>query len=196
MKSRAVVIIQWSCLAIPFFALLTALTLAPNNDTFLFRFDLALLVLAMAWIAVVMIFRRKYMLSLKFPLGLVGVSLLGFVSTPVYLCYDCGKTRHVAANAQIHVLSMALENYKHDVGTYPSTEQGLAALRTGPELVWGWDGPYLMKDVPNDPWGHPYIYRFPGKNLGKPVIGSYGADGVPGGDGRDADIFMELPAAY
>jgi general secretion pathway protein G len=189
MKLKKALLIQWAGLAVPFFALLVALSIAPENGTLLFRFDLVLFALALIWIALVAVFRGEYPLSYKFPLGLIAVSFLGFLSTPSYICSDCGKTRHVAANAQIQALSTALENYEHDVGSYPSTEQGLAALRTEPELVWGWDGPYLIKDVPNDPWGRPYIYRFSGKRTEKPEIGSYGADGVPGGEGNEADIF-------
>jgi general secretion pathway protein G len=73
----------------------------------------------------------------------------------------------------------------------PRTDQGLQALRIKPEGARNWDGPYLQRDIPNDPWNHPYIYRFPGKTPGKPEILSYGADGAPGGTGENADIIGE-----
>jgi general secretion pathway protein G len=71
---------------------------------------------------------------------------------------------------------------------YPTNEQGLNALRVKPEGVDQWNGPYLPKDVPNDPWGRAYMYKFPGEHGEEPEIESYGADGQPGGDGINADI--------
>ncbi len=82
----------------------------------------------------------------------------------------------------------AVGAYKLDTGTYPTTEQGLQALRVKPEGVENWEGPYLQKDVGNDPWGHPYVYRYPGEHGDEPEIVCYGADGQPGGDGINADI--------
>ena len=67
-------------------------------------------------------------------------------------------------------------------------EQGLEALRTKPANVNQWDGPYLKKEIPLDPWGHPYLYRFPGEHGDEPDLISYGADGQAGGDGMNADI--------
>jgi general secretion pathway protein G len=191
MKSRTALILQWTCLAIPFVALLVALWLDPHNDKLFFRFDLVLFATAIVWFVFVAVFRRKYSISYKFPLGLLAVSFLGFISTPFYICSDCGGLRQGAAQGQIKMFGVALENYKRDVGRYPSTKQGLQALRIQPEDFIAWDGPYLQKDIPNDPWGHPYIYKFPGKTPDKPEIVSYGADGVPGGEGQNADIISE-----
>ncbi|HEV2690874.1 MAG TPA: type II secretion system major pseudopilin GspG, partial [Bryobacteraceae bacterium] len=69
------------------------------------------------------------------------------------------RARKTAARAQINAYMTALGSYKLDTGGFPSTEQGLQALRVKPENVNAWQGPYLTKDVENDPWGHPYLYR-------------------------------------
>ena len=99
-----------------------------------------------------------------------------------------GKARGTAARAQISAFQTALGVYKLDTGTFPTTEQGLQALRSKPEGQEHWDGPYLPQDIPQDPWGRPYIYKFPGEHGDEPDIISYGADGRAGGDGEDADI--------
>jgi len=102
-----------------------------------------------------------------------------------------GKTdnaKRVAAHAQINGFSTALGAYKLDTGLFPPTEQGLQALRVKPEGVNQWAGPYLPQDVPLDPWAHPYQYKYPGEHGDEPDIYSFGADGVPGGDGNNADI--------
>lgn len=94
-----------------------------------------------------------------------------------------------AAKAQINSLMDALRIYKMDTSSYPTTEQGLQALRIKPENVASWNGPYLPKDIPNDPWGHAYIYKYPGDQGDEPEITSLGADGQQGGDGTNADLF-------
>lgn len=81
----------------------------------------------------------------------------------------------------------ALGAYKLDTGTYPTTEEGLKALRIRPAGAVNWRGPYLPADVPSDPWGHEYIYTYPGNHGPAPDIVSYGADEKPGGMGPDAD---------
>jgi general secretion pathway protein G len=98
------------------------------------------------------------------------------------------RARKTAARAQINAYMTAVGSYKLDTGIFPTTEQGLQALRTKPEGVTTWQGPYLQRDVENDPWGHPYIYHYPGEHGDEPDIISYGADGAPGGDGINADI--------
>ena len=98
------------------------------------------------------------------------------------------KARKTAARAQINAFITALGSYKLDTGSYPTTEQGLQALRAKPENVNNWQGPYTDKEIDNDPWGHPYVYRFPGEHGDEPDILCYGADGQPGGDGMNADI--------
>lgn len=99
-----------------------------------------------------------------------------------------GKARGTTARAQINSFQTALGAYKLDTGRFPTTEQGLAALRTRPEAMDRWDGPYLPQDVPLDPWGNAYIYRYPGEHGDEPDIISYGADGRSGGEGEDTDI--------
>jgi general secretion pathway protein G len=94
----------------------------------------------------------------------------------------------VAAQAQINAFQTALGTYKLETSQFPSTEQGLAALRNKPGDLPNWNGPYLPKDIPNDPWGRPYIYKYPGDHGDEPDIISYGADGQPGGEGINADI--------
>jgi general secretion pathway protein G len=98
------------------------------------------------------------------------------------------KARKTAARAQINAYLTALGSYKLDTGNYPTTEQGLQALRTKPENINGWQGPYTDKEIDNDPWGHPYLYHFPGEHGDEPDLISYGADGQPGGDGINGDI--------
>jgi len=104
------------------------------------------------------------------------------------LFQNVDKSKVVAAKSQIEAFSTALGTYKLDVGTFPTTEQGLQALRIKPGDVANWNGPYMPKDVPPDPWGHPYVYKFPGDHGDEPDIISLGADGQPGGDGLNADI--------
>lgn len=99
-----------------------------------------------------------------------------------------GRSRATAARAQINAFQTALGIYKLDTGAFPTTDQGLAALRANPGGVERWDGPYLPQDAPPDPWGRPYVYTFPGEHGDEPDLASYGANGQPGGEGEDADI--------
>ena len=96
--------------------------------------------------------------------------------------------RVTAARAQINAFMTALGTYKLDTGTFPTTEEGLLALREKPTDVNQWAGPYLPQEIPNDPWGHPYIYKYPGEHGDEPDVISYGQDGQPGGEGLNADI--------
>lgn len=96
--------------------------------------------------------------------------------------------RRTAARAQINSFMTALGAYKLDTGTFPNTEMGLAALRARPEGMAQWTGPYLPQDIPMDPWGRPYLYKYPGEHGDEPDIVSLGGDGNPGGDGNNADI--------
>ena len=98
------------------------------------------------------------------------------------------KAKVKAARAQVEMLGTALDTFRLDVGRYPTSQEGLAALRQRPFGIDRWDGPYLKKDVPRDPWDHLYYYRAPGEG-GRPYeLLSYGADGAPGGDGDNRDI--------
>ena len=95
-----------------------------------------------------------------------------------------GKSKQNAARAQMALFETALDTYRLDVGKYPTTEQGLQSLRTSDGEKW--DGPYLPKSVPKDPWGHPYVYKR--ADNGEVEIISLGADGTEGGEGEDKDI--------
>lgn len=100
-----------------------------------------------------------------------------------------GDTARVTlAHAQINSFMTALSAYKLDTGLYPSTEEGLQALRARPANLTQWQGPYLPQEIPVDPWGHPYVYKFPGEHGDEPDVICYGADGQTGGDGINADI--------
>lgn len=105
---------------------------------------------------------------------------------------NVGDSRVAAARAQIDVLELALDSYRIDMGQYPSTVEGLSALRTPPggaRASARWRGPYLRRDVPLDPWGRPYEYRFPGReNRDGLDLYTLGRDGVVGGSAEDADI--------
>jgi general secretion pathway protein G len=98
------------------------------------------------------------------------------------------RAKKTAARSQINAYMTALGSYKLDNGVYPTTEQGLQALREKPENANNWQGPYTDKEIGNDPWGHPYVYRYPGEHGDDPDIICYGADGQPGGEGMAADI--------
>jgi general secretion pathway protein G len=98
------------------------------------------------------------------------------------------QARRVQAHAQVNSFMTALGAYKLDTGLYPATDQGLQALRLKPEGVEQWSGPYLPQDIPMDPWGHPYLYKYPGDHGDEPEVVSLGGDGQPGGDGNNADI--------
>jgi general secretion pathway protein G len=98
------------------------------------------------------------------------------------------KARVVAARQQIENFQLALGQYHLDTGAFPSTDMGLAALRVQPNGLDQWHGPYLQKDIAPDPWGHAYVYKYPGEHGDEPDVVSLGGDGQPGGDGLNADI--------
>ena len=111
--------------------------------------------------------------------------LVGYVA-PRYFA-QVGKSEVTAAKSQIDALGKALDQYRLDTGHYPSTEMGLQALNKQPPNEPRWNGPYLRKSVPPDPWDHPYVYRSPGVQ-GDYDLSSYGKDGRPGGSGENADM--------
>lgn len=124
------------------------------------------------------------LLELLVVMVIIGL-LAGYVG-PRYF-EQIGKSEVKTAKAQIDALEKALAQYRIDTGHYPSTEQGLAALQARPQNEPKWEGPYLTKGVPNDPWGNPYQYKSPGEH-GDVDLLSYGKDGQPGGTGENADI--------
>ena len=92
-----------------------------------------------------------------------------------------------AAKAQIELFGTALDALRLDVGRYPSTDEGLRALREKPSGMESWKGPYLPKEIPMDPWGKAYVYKSPGEHGDHDLI-SYGLDGSPGGEGENEDV--------
>ena len=114
--------------------------------------------------------------------GLVGPQIIGRVS----------EAKSSTARTQIELFSVALDNYRLDNGRYPTTEQGLQALREKPvsePTPYNWRGPYLQKEIPLDPWGRPYVYKSPGEvNPTSYDLFTLGRDGQPGGEDEDADI--------
>lgn len=119
-------------------------------------------------------------------LVLVIVGLLAAVVGPT-LYQRIKPAKETAVREQIENFGTALDGFLMDTGRYPSTQEGLKALRAKPDGSEKWNGPYLKKDIPNDPWGNPYAYRAPGRSGGY-EIASFGADGREGGEGENADI--------
>lgn len=124
------------------------------------------------------------LLELLVVIVIIGL-LAGYVA-PKYFS-QVGKSEIQVARAQIDALEKALDQYRLDTRRYPTSEQGLVALVERPANDPQWNGPYLRKAVPLDPWGHPYIYRIPGTKGDYDLV-SYGKDGQPGGTGENADI--------
>jgi general secretion pathway protein G len=117
--------------------------------------------------------------------GLVGPRLFGRV----------GQSKQATAKAQIELIGAGLDQYRLDVGAYPQTAQGLEAMQANPGTAPNWNGPYLKKAVPTDPWGRAYVYRVPGSK-GDFDLYSLGKDGKPGGTGEDADIGLATQLSY
>lgn len=118
---------------------------------------------------------------------MVIIGMLAAFVAPRYFA-QVGKSQAKSAKAQITALEQALEQYRLDVGTFPTTQDGLAALNVAPTGTnTGWYGPYLKKAVPPDPWGRPYLYANPGQH-GEIDLYSLGRDGREGGTGDDGDV--------
>ncbi len=124
------------------------------------------------------------LLELLVVMVIIGL-LAGYVG-PKYFS-QIGKSEVKAARAQLDSLGKSLDQYRLDTGHYPSNEQGLAALDARPANEPKWEGPYLRKSVPVDPWGKPYVYKQPGEHSEYDLL-SYGKDGQPGGNAESADI--------
>ncbi len=124
------------------------------------------------------------LLELLVVMVIIGL-LAGYVG-PRYFA-QVGKSEVKVARAQIDAFEKALDQYRLDTGRYPTTEQGLNALLTRPANEPRWQGPYLRKGVPLDPWGNPYQYRSPGEKTDYDLL-SLGKDGQPGGSGESADL--------
>lgn len=124
------------------------------------------------------------LLELLVVMVIIGL-LAGYVA-PKYMS-QIGKSEIKAARAQIDSLEKSLDQYRLDTGHYPNQQQGLPALVTRPADETKWDGPYLRKGLPLDPWGNSYVYKIPGEKGDFDVL-SYGKDGQPGGTDEAADI--------
>ncbi len=124
------------------------------------------------------------LLELLVVMVIIGL-LAGYVA-PRYFA-QIGKAEVKVARAQMDALEKSLEQYRLDTGHFPTQEQGLAAIVKKPSNEPRWEGPYLKKELPMDPWGRPYIYKIPGSK-GDFEITSLGKDGVPGGVGEAADL--------
>ncbi len=109
--------------------------------------------------------------------SLVGPKLFGKV----------GAAKQKTAKAQIELFGTALDAFRLDVGRYPTSEEGLKALREKPSGADAWTGPYLPKEIPVDPWGRAYVYRSPGEQHEYEIV-SLGLDGAEGGDGENQDV--------
>jgi len=120
---------------------------------------------------------------------LVVVVIIGLLASYVGPRYfgQLGRSEVTTAKAQMQAFSRALDQFRLDVGRYPTTEQGLNALLTRPGDEPKWNGPYLQNAVPLDPWGKAYVYRSPGEKGDYDIL-SFGKDGAPGGAGDNADI--------
>jgi general secretion pathway protein G len=125
---------------------------------------------------------------------LVVVILILAILATLILPRLVGRTsdaKRVKAQTDISSLASLIQQYRVDTDQYPTTEQGLNALRVEPSGVTNWHGPYTTKDIPTDPWGNEYVYESPGADNQDFVITSYGADGAPGGDGDASDLTSE-----
>ena len=121
---------------------------------------------------------------------LVILGLIAGIVGPQALKY-LGKGKTQSAKVQIENISAALDMYRLEVGSYPTTADGLKALVAQPSSAKGWNGPYLKKgEVPKDPWNNDYQYKRPGSNNHPYDLSSMGADGAVGGEGEDADLSL------
>jgi general secretion pathway protein G len=117
---------------------------------------------------------------------LVVLGLLASLVAPKYF-KQLGKSEAKTARAQIEGITKAVDLYRLDTGKFPSSEQGLSVLTVRPANEPKWNGPYLQKEVPVDPWGRPYLYKAPGEH-GDYDVASLGKDGAPGGEDENADL--------
>ncbi len=144
----------------------------------------------MVWPSKPKVAQRGFTL-LELMVVVVIIGLLAGLVVPRY--FDTvSKSKIKIARAQMDSLDKALEQYRLDVGAFPTQEQGLAALMTQPSGSAKWQGPYLKKGLPPDPWGNPYVYRL-SESKRDADIASLGSDGQPGGTGDAKDILLSAP---
>ncbi|HCT41115.1 MAG TPA: type II secretion system protein GspG [Moraxellaceae bacterium] len=131
--------------------------------------------------------KRSGFTLLELLVVLIIIGLLAGIVGP-NLFKHVGQSEVTTAKAQMDMLGKALDAYRLDVGQYPSTNQGLAALTQAPADAQRWHGPYLKKAAPLDPWGNAYVYRQPGADMHDYEIISLGKDGATGGTEENADL--------
>ena len=135
--------------------------------------------------------RRSGFTLLELVVVIIVLGLLAGIVAP-QIIGRLSEAKSTTARTQIELLSVALDGYRLDNGSYPTTDQGLAALRDRPTrspVPTNWRGPYLRKAVPLDPWGREYRYLAPGeRNPNAFDLESLGRDGKVGGEGEDADV--------
>jgi general secretion pathway protein G len=130
-------------------------------------------------------YKEKGFTLIEILVVMVIITLLASLVAP-RLFPKLGKGKQSAAKAQIELLEQGLDQFRLDTSRYPTTQEGLSALVTN-QNIEKWEGPYLKKGLPNDPWGKPYNYQCPGTH-GEYDLFSYGRDGAQGGEGEDKDI--------
>lgn len=134
--------------------------------------------------------RRDGFTLLELLVVIVIIGLLAAYVGPKYFA-QLGKSEVTVAKAQMEAFEKSLDTYRLDVGRYPTSEEGIGALMAAPAAAGAkWNGPYLKKGVPADPWGNPYQYRAPGAKAEYEIV-SLGKDGQPGGAGENADIVTQ-----
>lgn len=135
------------------------------------------------------IWRRKGFTLIEILVVIVIISILASIVTLEYF-NRIEKAKRDSAKAQIELLGSVLDTFRLEIGRYPTTEEGLDALVNAPADLKKWRGPYLKKGkkVPKDPWENDYVYLCPGIHGDYDLI-SHGADGIEGGEGKNADVF-------
>jgi general secretion pathway protein G len=139
---------------------------------------------------VLMRLRRRGFTLIEVLVVIVVIAILATLVAP-NIFRNVGDARSATARTQIETFGTALDAYRLDNGTYPTTAQGLAALWQRPSIdpPMNWKQPYLRKAIPKDPWGREYLYLSPGRvNPQSYDLQSLGADGKPGGEDENADI--------
>jgi general secretion pathway protein G len=141
-----------------------------------------------------MILNRKHLekgftlVELIVVLAIIGL-IMALVGPRLIEQFD--KSKAVTARAQLRSIDAAVMSMRLDIGRYPTTAEGLALLQVpSADVAGSWQGPYLASDLPLDPWGRAFVYREPPRGAERPVIGTLGSDGLPGGDGAARDIVI------
>ena len=132
--------------------------------------------------------RRRGFTLIELIVVILIIAILAALVVP-NLINRTGQAKVAKAQSDIATISGLVQQFRIDVGRYPTSEEGVQALTVQPSGATNWQGPYSRKAIPNDPWGAPYVYQFPGP-LGEDSFSvlSYGSDGAPGGTGDAADI--------